>query len=357
MTNIYIKIATIGLTSGLILGLASCATLEQEAPYVAPTDGMFPVTAAFETPLVGSAGDSADDPAIFVHESGSGFIAGTDKQAGLHIYTLDGEARDFFPLGTLNNVDLRGDFVVDGNPHVLLVASNDEKRNITALLYNPETDEFLTDMTSLLPIKPVPYGICLGMVGEDYHVGVTTKAGIYYQYNIASNSDGFSVAKVREFPTGTKTEGCVFDDRTQTLYIAEEAGGLYRYAAAPSAGDDQTVIGRPGQYGLMADLEGVTVYPEGEEGGYLLVSSQGNDSYVAFTLPDHQFAGQFEIAEGVVDRTTVTDGIDVTAKSTERFPDGFFVVQDNQNSEDAVEDLEQQNFKIVDWRDIEAGLK
>ena len=107
----------------------------------------------------------------------------------------------------------------------------------------------------------------------------------------------------------------------------------------------------------MGDLEGVTVYPEGDEGGYLIVSSQGNNSYVAFTLPDYQFKGQFEIAEGAVDRTTVTDGIDVTAKSTERFPKGFFVVQDNQNSEDAIEGQEKQNFKVVDWREIEAGLK
>ena len=136
MTNNYISKASKGLTTSLLFGLASCATIEAEAPYVAPTEGMFPVTAAFETPIVGSAGDSADDPAIYVHQSGSGFIAGTDKQFGLHIYALDGDAREFFPLGTLNNVDLRENFRVGGTPYVLLVASNDEKKNITALLYN-----------------------------------------------------------------------------------------------------------------------------------------------------------------------------------------------------------------------------
>ena len=82
---------------------------------LSPLAGMFPVTTAFETPLVGSKGDSADDPAIYIGMNGAGFIAGTDKQSGLHIYTLKGEAREFFPLGMVNNVDLREKFSVEGN--------------------------------------------------------------------------------------------------------------------------------------------------------------------------------------------------------------------------------------------------
>ncbi len=341
--------------AGLISACAS-TIYDPEAPYVAPTADMFSVAAAFETPLVGSKGDSADDPAIYIGDDGQGFIAGTDKQSGLHIYNLDGEAREFFPLGTVNNVDLRDGFYVDSKNHVLLVASNDDKRNITAMLYDPATDEFLKSTTQMMSVKPAAYGICLGQVGAEFHVGVTTKLGIYYQYILSHEKGGFSVDKVREFSTGTKTEGCVFDDRTQSLYIAEEMGGLYYYRANPSEGDTQTELARIGQYGMMGDLEGVTIYPEGEDGGYLLVSSQGNNSYAAFTLPDHKFKGQFEIVEGIVDRTSVTDGIDVIATPTARFPKGFFVAQDNDNKEPTVEDAEEQNFKIVDWRDIEAGL-
>lgn len=193
----------------------------------------------------------------------------------------------------------------------------------------------------------------MGDIAGNLHIGVTTKAGIYYQYLLEQNS----VDLVREFSTRTKTEGCVFDDRTGRLYIAEEEIGLYHYPANPADGDLETTIARVGENGLMHDFEGVTLYPQSKDGGYLILSSQGNDTFAVFDLPSHERIGQFTIGDGVVDRVTHTDGIDVIATPTPRFPKGFFVVQDNDNKEPTVPDGEEQNFKIVDWREIESGLK
>ncbi|MBC6412031.1 MAG: phytase [Hyphomonadaceae bacterium] len=348
--------STVAICSTLVL--SACASTE--IFYVPPSEDLFAVQADFETPVVASIGDSADDPAIYVGTNGNGFIAGTDKQAGIYIYNLDGTERKFWPVGTVNNVDLRGGFIWNGREYVLLLAGDDDNNTLVPLFYHPESDQFARPDGGDIAITPSPYGLCLGRVGHDIHAGITTKAGVYYQYRIfegAGDGQGKVEAELlRQFRVGTQIEGCVIDDRTGKLYIAEENGGLFVYGARPADGDARDEIARVGQNGLMTDLEGVTVYPQGDNGGYLLVSSQGNNTYGVFELPSHDFAGQFEIAEGGVDQTSKTDGIDVTPMATPQFPDGFLVVQDNQQDQATPEGREKQNFKIVDWRKIKAGL-
>jgi 3-phytase len=341
--------ATLLLTASV---LTACTTTMDPA-YVA-----VPVMADFETPIMASVGDSADDPAIYVDAAGNGFIAATDKQAGLYIYDLDGSQRDFIAIGTLNNVDLRPGVMWQGQEHVLLVASNDETNEIVLILHDPVTGRFWQPETSTISTGSLsPYGICMGRsANQGLYVGLTTKAGIYQQYLLDLSGDAITGRKVREFSTGTKTEGCVFDDRTRQLYIAEEGGGLYQYPAAPSGKDEPIVLMKAGDFGSKADLEGVTLYADGDDAGYLLVSSQGNNSYVAFNLPSHTFAGRFTIVDGGVDGVTTTDGIDVTSMATARFPEGFMVVQDDQDDQSPSQSGKRQNLKVIDWRSIETTL-
>jgi 3-phytase len=317
-----------------------------------------PITADFETPIMASVGDSADDPAIFVNPNGGGFIAATDKQAGLYIYTLDGEQREFMPIGTINNVDLRSGVAWQGTDYVLLVASNDETNEIMLVLYDPKTDMFSRPESASISVGDFsPYGICMGRSANDgIYVGLTSKAGLYQQYLMDLSAPTITARKVREFKTGTKTEGCVFDDRTRQLYIAEETGSLYQYPAAPSGKDEPIILMEAGDYGSKADLEGVTLYPEGDDGGYLIVSSQGNNSYVTFSLPDHTFAGRVTIVDGAVDGVTTTDGIDVTAQATPQFPAGFLVVQDDEDDSSPSQRGKRQNLKVIDWRTVQAAL-
>lgn len=332
--------------------LASCATTHTPGP-----SHSFAVTGAFETPVMDSVGDSADDPAIYIGENGSGFIAGTDKQAGLYIYNLDGSQREFIDLGMINNVDLRDGFSYRGEDHILLVASDDETNAIVTLLYNPRSDMFIKPEGHKIPSATAsPYGICLGISPSGaFHAGITTKAGIYQQHEISLVAGQMSSKVVREFSTGKQSEGCAFDDRTGKLYVAEEEGGFYQY---PAYGMDttQTIIASSRAYGMKADLEGVTLYETGTDSGYAIVSSQGNDSYGVFHLPSLTFAGRFSIKGGVVDSVSKTDGIVVTSASTARFPKGFLVVQDDMDETSVSEPLKKQNFKIIDWREIEANL-
>lgn len=336
--------------SGLVL--AACVT-SSEADYPA-----FAVSAAFETPVMRSAGDSADDPAIYIGEKGTGFIAGTDKQAGLYIYNLDGTQRDFMPIGMINNVDLREGFKYQGQEYVLLVASDDETNAIVTMLYDPKADGFLTPQNARIATGTVsPYGICLGkMSNGSFHAGVTTKDGRFVQYEMLYSS-GMQATKLREISVAKQTEGCAFDDRSRKVYVAVEEGDLSQYNSAPDADGGAIEIARIRNYGLKADLEGVTVYEDGADGGFVIVSSQGNNSYGVFKLPDLSFAGRFSIIDAEVDGVTSTDGIAVTSTPSARFPKGFLVVQDDMDDTSPRNDeLKKQNFKIIDWRDIESQL-
>lgn len=332
--------------------LAACVT-SSEVDFPASA-----VTAAFETPVMASAGDSADDPAIYINANGGGFIAGTDKQAGLYIYNLDGTQREFMPVGMINNVDLREGFSYQGKEYVLLVASDDETNAIVTVLYDPNADEFVTSQNARFATGTVsPYGICLGKMRDgSFHAGVTTKNGRFVQYEMGFSS-GMQATKLREISVAKQTEGCDFDDRTGKVYIAVEQGDLSQYVSAPDADGAATEIARIRSYGLKADLEGVTVYKDGANGGYVIVSSQGNNSYGVFNLPDLSFAGRFSIVDGEVDGVTSTDGIAVTSEPTKRFPKGFLVVQDDMDDTSPRNDeFKKQNFKVIDWRDIEGQL-
>ncbi len=341
----YLLLAFIGLV------LASCAT-PSNSNYSAKT-----VTATFETPIMQSEGDSADDPAIYIGADGNGFIAGTDKKAGLYIYNLDGTQRDFMPIGMINNVDLRDGFTYQGKDYVLLVASDDETNAIVTLLYNPDTDLFVTPDNARLSTGTVsPYGICLGLMQDgSFHAGVTTKDGRFIQYDVSANQS-MRIEKLREISVGGQTEGCEFDERRSVVYLNVESGPLMHFSSSPDDIKLPVEIARVGQFGLKSDLEGVTSYRIGQNSGYIIVSSQGNNSFGVFSLPSYSFVGLFSVVNGVVDGVSSTDGIAVTSKPTNRFPKGFLVVQDDMDNTSFSQRRKKQNFKVIDWRDIERQL-
>src|SRR3546814_15585247 len=64
--------------------------------------------------------------------------------------------------------------------------------------------------------------------------------------------------EVRRFAVGSQSEGCVFDDEAQALYIGEELKGVWRYGADPASGDSRTLLHGIDQSGrLIADVEGI----------------------------------------------------------------------------------------------------
>ena len=109
---------------------------------------------------------------------------------------------------------------------------------------------------------------------------------------------------------------------------------------------------------LVADVEGMSIY-HGDKKSYLVVSSQGDDSYVLYSSEaPYTYVGRFNIgmnSKAGIDGASETDGLDVTSTALgSAYPEGLLVVQDGRN----VMPAQYQNFKLVSWSDIarELGL-
>ncbi len=307
------------------------------------------VRAVGETPPVGTANDdAADDPAIWHNprDPGASLVVATDKKAGLYVYGLDGRVRSQFAAGRVNNVDLRS---LRGR---ILVAASDRNDVANARLALFALDPRTAQLTELARPAAGPgeaYGLCLyAPKGGPLYAFVVMKAGDIVQLEIAP--DGRSAREVRRMKLATQSEGCVADDRTGQLYVGEEAVGVWRFGANPGDPVAPVAIARVDAR-LVADVEGVAIAAEGRDGGYLIVSSQGDNAYAVWRLKTGAYVGRFRIAAGRFGATEETDGIEATTASFPGYPGGLFIAQDGANAPAA------QNFKLVRWADVKRALK
>ncbi len=331
------------------LGIAAaCATIPSGDPAVT-------VTAVAETVPVGTENeDAADDPAIWRNSSdpSQSLIVGTDKKAGLHVYNLNGQQLGFMPGAGLNNVDL-----VDLPWGGVLVAASDRSDLTTAhiqlAVLNTETGALMAkDRVSVGPGEG--YGICLGEPGEDRSLTVFSapKNGVIYRTRLhfgpqLESGDPFATTETLT-TVPSQPEGCVVDNRTSTLYIGEEAAGIW---AIDIETGEKSLVAETGTGMMVPDVEGLALAPEGTNGGYLVASSQGDNAYAVYALPEMTPFGRFRIAEGTFGATEETDGIALDPRSFgPAFPGGLFVAQDGINPPAA------QNFKMARWDEILAAL-
>jgi 3-phytase len=93
------------------------------------------LVAAIETQPTpqGKNDDSADDPAIWIHPSNpeKSVIIGTDKKGGLATYNLKGEQLNYYPVGDMNNCDLRKGFSLGNDTIDILASSNRSLQSIS----------------------------------------------------------------------------------------------------------------------------------------------------------------------------------------------------------------------------------
>jgi 3-phytase len=333
------------------------------ATAVVPT---FPtVRPTVETQPMANSGDAADDPAIWRNPANpaASLVIGTDKQGGLHIYDMQGKSVQFVPDGKMNNVDLREGFRVGGEATVLVTAS--DRTNKAVAIYKLDTSaRRLVNIADGIQPSGLsdPYGQCMYRSRKTgkYYVFISDPEGVVRQWELIPTRSGkVRVKPVRDIKFGSQAEGCVADDRTGTLYVAEEDVALWTVTAEPVRGARPTAIDRvETNTKLKDDLEGIGIYDLGDGRGYIVVSSQGNNSYAVYRRDgDHAYLGSFAViaepAKGI-DGISETDGLDVSSANLgPGFEHGAMVAQDGRN----VLPSENQNFKIVPWQAIANALK
>jgi 3-phytase len=317
------------------------------------------VTATLETEPVTHSKDAADDAAIWIHPTNpaQSTLIGTDKKGALEVYDINtGRKIQTIPLTTVN-VDLRYNFPLAGQ-RVAIVATRSSIRD-TAVFYkvNPAT-RLLEEVTDSA-VRIGAGGTALyrsPVTGKFYYF--SNRAGKFMQYELFDTGNGtIGARRVRTVKYGSGvSEGIVADDIHAALYVSHENVGLLKFVAEPHGGSQYTVVDRPVAQGghFTPHLEGLTIYYRSDGTGYLLASSQGSHSYNIYErAAPHNYIGTFSIANGVVDGTSETDGIDVTNFPLgPSYPQGLFVVQDGANVDGGAK--ANQNFKLVPWERIAA---
>ena len=319
------------------------------------------VFADAETTAVTSNDDAADDPCIWINPKDSlqSTIIGTNKREGLEVYNLDGKRLFSYPIGKVNNVDIRNGFLLNGK-EVSVVTATNRTNNTIAILYVKPTGEL-----EEIAARPITsnlnevYG--LGMYKSKktnlFYVFIVGKEGGVEQWELFENNAKIDAKLVRSFALGSQGEGIVADDFYGKVYFGEENNALWKYDAEPDATTERVKIISTSDKNMKDDFEGVTLYDSGNGKGYLILSSQGNNSYAVFDRITNKYEGSFLISDNTkIDGTYDTDGIDVTAVSFgNKYPKGFFIAQDGANTKG--KDSLNQNFKIVNWSKIATELK
>ncbi|MFE6840396.1 phytase, partial [Streptomyces sp. NPDC057705] len=189
-----------------------------------------------------------------------------------------------------------------------------------------------------------------------------------------------------------QVEGMVIDPDTGDLYAGQEDVGIWKLDAdlrSPARliekvrsfgvpgtwnpGTEECDAGADPGFGgrhVSADVEGLTIWRDPEHpghGGYLLASSQGDDTFAVFERErGNAYVRSFRIAAGTgpgaPDGSQECDGAAVTsAPLGRRFPNGLLVVQDGANTPASTgpdgEVRTDTDFKFVDLGRLERAAR
>lgn len=323
------------------------------------------VPARVETqPVTDSKGDRADDPAIWLNpaDPAKSLIISTDKKAGIAIHDLSGKLLSFQPLGDLNNVDLRTGVTIAGQQAILVAASDRSDKDVPLLhlfRLDPATPTLVPIGTIASP-EGQAYGLCLHRRDGGIDAFMVHKEGVIEQIALDLSRTPATGKVIRRFDLDSRSEGCVADDRTGQLYVAQDKVALWRFDTSPGRAMAPVKIADVDGIHLHKDAEGLAILPRGKDGGLLFASSQGDNSIAVFRLPGAAYVGAFRIKGGPIDGAQDTDGIALHPGDFGKdWPGGLFVAQDGENRDvgaDGKEAKAPQNFKLVPLGAILAAI-
>ena len=315
------------------------------------------IYASYETPPVITAEDAADDPAIVINfdNPADSLIFGTDKKSGVYLYDLKGNELSYEALGNINNIDVR-----QTNDLVLVTATNRSIQAIEYWVFNQDdffnhdsyTDIFSLAINSSTTLSAINiYGICMGLINATPVAFVTEDMGPSVELWTLDNA-----ALVGTFDNGGESEGCVFDDENQVLFISEEEtnGVLKAYDLSQDLPFESPFIVDSRKGNIGGDPEGVALYKTSATEGYVVLSSQGDNKYNLYDRnAPYAFITSFQISDkdSGIDGTSDTDGISVSSFNFgDEFSMGLMVAQDGYNYDG--DELKNQNFKIISFKEV-----
>jgi myo-inositol-hexaphosphate 3-phosphohydrolase len=353
------------LTGGLAAGLLVSGALSSSAGTPDVT-----VAAAVETTPSDKTGDTVDDMAIWVDaaDPSRSVVIGADHSAHtLDVYDLSGVRLQHLALGDANNVDLRAGFPLGGTTIDLVgVAGGGHSGGGVLRFFRLDAATRTLENVTVGGEFGVPsaHGFCMyhSAASGRFYAFRVAPSGIVQQFELFDDNGKVNAKAAGEpfdvepHPINANSndaiEGCTVDDEAGSLFIGEQDWGIWKYSAEPTGPrtkEDRLLVDGTDDNGghITADVEGLTVVYETGGGGFLLASSQGDDSFNVYRRQaPHEFVRKVHVAGGPQsDGCERTDGIDaVAANLGPAFPKGLFICQDNANTAPAPGN---QNFKYV----------
>lgn len=323
-----------------------------------------------------SAGDDADDPAIWVHpkDASRSLVIGTNKAAAprgaLVVYGLDGKVRQKIEgLDRPNNVDVEYGLRLGVRRADIAVVTERYQKRMRVFRIDEKTG-MLEDVSAGggLPVLEQregrgrePMGIGLYRRQRDGAVFAIVSPkegpldGYLEQYLLEDDGTGkVRGRKVREFGAFSgagEIEAVAVDDELGYVYYADEDAGIRKYHADPDHPLARRELALFGRTGYQGNREGLAVYETGKGKGYLVSTDQvkGGSRYLLYrregTAADpHDHSGVVAVIEGGAD---ATDGIEAVARPMGKaFPRGMLAAMNSAG----------KNFFLYNWAEIEAAL-
>ncbi|MEU2655631.1 phytase [Streptomyces sp. NPDC007325] len=347
-------------------------------------------------------------------------VYGLDGRRLQHIAAPQAPGEDAAP-GRFNNVDLVYGFELNGRRTDLAVVSDRGRDRIRAYAIDPAAVAAgrapLRDVTAA-DVRPVfaateaevddqttAYGLSAYRDGDDAYVVVSQRERSRLRLLELEDRGGrvgyrtedtLDLPRSFTLPDGTawrpcadpgelpQVEGMAVDQEEHVLYAAQEAVGLWRIELddeefeRPELLDPVREYGTPWSYDaaeeecvldtahdpgfggdhLSADAEGVTVYHGDDGTGYVLASSQGDDTYAVYAREGgNAYLGSFAVTDG-----PATDGVQHSDGATvvnvplgAAFPKGLLVTHDGEATP-ADGEREGTNFKFTRWDAVAAAF-
>ena len=304
------------------------------------------VTANAETEPVFAGDDAADDMCVLENFNNpeSSLIISSDKKYGIIVYDLEGVKLYDYEVGRINNVDILPSRSFQNK--YIVAGTNRTYNSIDIYLFNSKGE-----LENLILRKEIPslkdvYGVTFYRDEFNTYLFISDKKGNVEQWSYNNDEVNSEIKFVRKLKFSSLVEGLVADESKGKIYIGQERKGIWELNAFPSFDSQKKLIFKKSK-NFKPDFEGLALRDDGNGEGYLIASVQGSNGYLIIDRKSLDAKIFFRIIDGdKIDGTTETDGIDVTSIKTSKFPNGFFIAQDDDN------DGLNQNFKLVDWNKI-----
>ena len=304
------------------------------------------VTANVETEPVFAGDDAADDMCVLENFNypESSLIISSDKKYGIIVYDLEGVKLYDYEVGRINNVDILPSSSFQNK--YIVAGTNRTYNSIDIYLFNSKGE-----LENLILRKEIPslkdvYGVTFYRDEFNTYLFISDKKGNVEQWSYNNDEVNSEIKFVRKLKFSSLVEGLVADESKGKIYIGQERKGIWELNAFPSFDSQKKLIFKKSK-NFKPDFEGLALRDDGNGEGYLIASVQGSNGYLIIDRKSLDAKIFFRIIDGdKIDGTTETDGIDVTSIKTSKFPNGFFIAQDDDN------DGLNQNFKLVDWNKI-----